>query len=100
MLLPWLDGWPEATKRRDLSTAQPRQYPCPSLGVSDALARRELPLSLVNVSEKLELFDQFLVRNHVHENRCTPAVLGQEHWTLPALNLPQYPGNVCTELGE
>jgi hypothetical protein len=68
--------------------------------VGNALAGTELLLSLVNISKKLELFDQFLVRRHVHENGCASAVLGEKHGAPPALDLPHDACNVGAELGE
>jgi hypothetical protein len=68
--------------------------------VSDTLARGEFLLSLANISEKLELLDEFLVGSHIHQNGCTPAVLGEKDRAPASLNLPHDTSDVGAELGE
>jgi len=68
--------------------------------MSDALARGELLLGLVDVSEQLELFNELLVRRHIHEDRRPPAVLCEEYGPPTALHLPDDARDVGAELGE
>lgn len=65
-----------------------------------APARGEFLLGLVHVSEEFELFNEFLVRSDVHENRCSPTVLRKENGPPPALNLPHDARNVGAGLRE
>jgi hypothetical protein len=64
----------------------------------DALARSELLLCLVDVAQEFELFDEFLVRGNIHENRRSPTMLREKDGPPPALNLSHHASNVGAEL--
>jgi hypothetical protein len=68
--------------------------------MSDTFARCEFLLSLMNISEKLEFLDEFLVCIHIHQNGCTPAVLGEKYRAPAPLNLPHDTSDIGAELGE
>jgi hypothetical protein len=54
----------------------------------------------MNISEKLEFLDEFLVCIHIHQNGCTPAVLGEKYREPAPLNLPHDTSDIGAELGE